>query len=107
MKKNTSGGLIMYLGEFDLSTNIYLVKITSTLSSYHLESFDSKFFVSGFTWKFGNFLKMCSFGYAMIGKPISDTPKKLPIFCVNPDIKNFESKHSKWYLDYVLVIFTT
>ena len=30
LKKITSGGLIMYLGEFDFSTNIYLVKIIST-----------------------------------------------------------------------------
>ena len=30
LKKNTSGGLIMYLGEFDFSTNVYVVKITST-----------------------------------------------------------------------------
>ena len=46
----------MYLGEFDFSTNIHLVKITSTQSGYHLESFDLKYFMSGFTWKFGNFL---------------------------------------------------
>jgi hypothetical protein len=31
----------------------------------------------------------------------------LPNFHVNPDIKIFESKLSKWYPDYVLVIFTT
>ena len=30
LKKITSGGLIMYLGEFDFSSNIYVVKITST-----------------------------------------------------------------------------
>ena len=30
LKKNTSGGLIMYLGEFDFSRNVYVVKITST-----------------------------------------------------------------------------
>ena len=50
---------------------------------------------------------MCSFGSAVIGKPTLDEPRKLPNFHVNPDIKNFESKLSKWYLDYVLVIFTT
>ena len=43
----------------------------------------------------------------MIGKPISNEPRKLPNFHVNPDIKFFESKLSKWYFDYVLVIFTT
>ena len=43
----------MYLGEFDFSTNVYVVKITSTKSSYHLESFDSKYFTSGFTLNFG------------------------------------------------------
>jgi hypothetical protein len=30
----------------------------------------------------------------------------LPSFHVNPDKKHVESKLSKWYLDYVLVIFT-
>ena len=30
LKKITSGSLIMYLGEFDFSTNVYVVKITST-----------------------------------------------------------------------------
>ena len=32
----------MYLGDLDFSTNVYVVKITSTYSGYHLESFDSK-----------------------------------------------------------------
>ena len=50
---------------------------------------------------------MCSFGNAVIGEHISNEPRKLPNFHVNPDIKIFESKLSKWYLDYVLVIFTT
>ena len=52
--------------------------------------------MSGFTCKLGNFLKMCSFGNAVIGKHISNEPRKLPYFHVNPDIKNFESKLSKW-----------
>ena len=86
-EKITSGGLIMYLGEFDFSANVYVVKFTSTKSGYHLEIFDSKFFISGFTWTFGNFLKMCSFGNAVIGEPISNEPRKLPNFHVNPDIK--------------------
>ena len=60
--------------------------------------------MSGFTCELGNFLKI---GNAMIGKPILNEPRKLPNFHVNPDVKNFESKLSKWYLDYVLVIFTT
>ena len=63
--------------------------------------------MSGFTYKLGNFLKMCTFGYVVIGKPILNEPRKLPHYHVNPDIKNFEPKLSKWYLDYVLVIFTT
>ena len=50
---------------------------------------------------------MCSFGYVVIEKPIFNEPRNLPNFHVNPDIKKFESKLSKWYLDYVLVIFTT
>ena len=50
---------------------------------------------------------MCSFGYVVIGKSILNEPRKLANFHVNPDIKNFESKLSKWYPDYVLVIFTT
>ena len=29
-EKITSGGLIMYLGEFGFSTNVYVIKITST-----------------------------------------------------------------------------
>ena len=49
---------------------------------------------------------MCSSGNAVIGKPILNEPRKLTNFHVNPDKKNFESKLSKWYLDYVLVIFT-
>ena len=52
-------------------------------------------------------LKMCSFGNVVIGKPILNEPRKLPNFHANSDIKNFESKLSKWYPDYVLVIFTT
>ena len=63
--------------------------------------------MSGFTRKLGNFLKMSSFGYVVIGKSILNEPRKLPNFHVNPDVKNFESKLSKWYLDCVLVIFTT
>ena len=50
---------------------------------------------------------MCSFGNAVIGEPISNEPRKLPNLHVNPDVKNFVLKLSKWYLDYVLVIFTT
>ena len=50
---------------------------------------------------------MCSFGYVVIGKPIFNEPRKLPNFHVNPDTKNIESKLSKWYPDYVLVIFNT
>ena len=96
MKKISSGGLIMYLGEYDFSTNIYAVKITSTKSGYHLASFDPKFFKSGFTWKFGDFLKICSFGNAVIGKHILIEPRKLPNFYVNPDIKNFGSKVVPW-----------
>ena len=63
--------------------------------------------MSGFTFELGNFLKMCCFGNAMIGKPILNEPRKLPNSYVNPDIKIFEPKLSKWYPDYVLVIFTT
>ena len=50
---------------------------------------------------------MCSFGYVVIGKSILNEPRKLANFHVNPDIKIFASKLSKWYPDYVLVIFTT
>ena len=50
---------------------------------------------------------MCSFGYVVIGKPILNEFRKLPNFHVNSDMKNFESKLSKSYPDYVLVIFTT
>ena len=63
--------------------------------------------MSGFTGKLGNLQKMCSFGYVVIEKSILNEPRKLANFHVNPDIKNFESKLSKWYPDYVLVIFTT
>jgi hypothetical protein len=61
----------------------------------------------GYIYILVNSLKMCSFGSAVIGKPTLDEPRKLQNFHVNPDIKNFESKLSKWYLDYGLVIFTT
>ena len=58
----------MYLGESEFSTKLYVVKITSTKSSYHLESFDSKFFRSGFTWKFGYFLGSLNMGFHFITK---------------------------------------
>ena len=61
--------------------------------------------MSGFTRKLGNFLKMCSFGNAVIGTP--NEPRKLSNSYVNPDIKKIEPKLSKWYPDYVLVIFNT
>ena len=76
--------------------NHLLLFISMWDTLYHIESFDSKFFMSGFTWKLEDFLNMCSFGYVVIGKPILNKPRKLPNFHVNPGIKNFELKISKW-----------
>ena len=86
----------MYLGKFDFSTNIYVVKITSTKSSYHLENFDWRIFMSGFTLKFGNFLGSFDMGFPIMALPELHIFRKLTNFHVNPDKKIFESKLSKW-----------
>ena len=52
--------------------------------------------MSGFTWKFGNFLGLFDMGFPITALPNYTFSGNLPNFHVNPDMKIFESKLSKW-----------